>query len=275
MIRSFYNRNMSTNCILERVATTKSTNDDLLARWRAGELVDPVARIAHEQTSGKGRAGRVWLSEPQNTLCFSLAYPFQKRPNELSGLSLVVGLAVIAGLAEALGSSEAALHQQGLRLKWPNDLLLNNAKLGGILIEGGQSNANSPTWMVIGLGLNLRHATRIEQRLGDHVSLGVAALDQMMPQQKPIPDAEFIWLKLIESFEKHLIQFEQHGFGYFKNSWSQWDAFNGQSVCISGAGKESIMGVSAGVDDNGALILNQQDQLMTIHAGDVSLRAQL
>lgn len=274
MIRSFYNRKMSTNCILERVSTTKSTNDDLLARWRAGELVDPVARIAHEQTSGKGRAGRVWHSEPHDTLCFSLAYPFQKRPNELSGLSLVIGLAAIVGIADALGSSEAALHQQGLRLKWPNDLLLNNAKLGGILIEGGQSNPNSPTWMVIGLGLNLRHASRIEQGLDQHFSLGVATVDQMMPQQKPIPDAEFIWLKLIESFEKHLIQFEQDGFGYFKNAWSQWDAFNGQSVCISGAGKESITGISAGVDDNGALILNQQDQLITIHAGDVSLRAQ-
>jgi BirA family biotin operon repressor/biotin-[acetyl-CoA-carboxylase] ligase len=265
---------MSTNCILERVSTTKSTNDDLLARWRAGELVDPVARIAHEQTSGKGRAGRVWHSEPHDTLCFSLAYPFQKRPNELSGLSLVIGLAAIVGIADALGSSEAALHQQGLRLKWPNDLLLNNAKLGGILIEGGQSNPNSPTWMVIGLGLNLRHASRIEQGLDQHFSLGVATIDQMMPQQKPIPDAEFIWLKLIESFEKHLIQFEQDGFGYFKNAWSQWDAFNDQSVCISGAGKESITGISAGVDDNGALILNQQDQLITIHAGDVSLRAQ-
>lgn len=61
---------VDSNCILERVATTKSTNDDLLARWRAGELIDPVARIAHEQTSGKGRAGRVWLSNPEDTLCF-------------------------------------------------------------------------------------------------------------------------------------------------------------------------------------------------------------
>lgn len=84
-----------------------------------------------------------------------MAYPFQKRPNELSGLSLVIGLAVVTGIAGALGTSEAALHQQGLRLKWPNDLLLNNAKLGGILIEGGQSSPSSPTWMVIGLGFEL------------------------------------------------------------------------------------------------------------------------
>jgi len=265
---------MSLNCILERVATTKSTNDDLLARWRAGELIDPVARIAHEQTSGKGRAGRIWFSRPEDTLCFSLAYPFRKRPNELSGLSLVIGLAVVAGIAGALGISEAELHQQGLRLKWPNDLLLNNAKLGGILIEGGQSNPESPTWMVIGLGLNLRHGELIEKSLKDSTSLKVAALDQLMPHQAPIPDNEFIWLKLIESFEKHLIDFERHGFSYFKNSWAQWDAFDGQSVCISGTGKESLAGISVGVDDTGALILKQNDKSIAIHAGDVSLRVQ-
>ena len=265
---------MSPNCILERVATTKSTNDDLLVRWRAGELIDPVARIAHEQTSGKGRAGRVWLSNPEDTLCFSLAYPFHKRPNELSGLSLVIGLAVIAGIAAALETSEAALHQQGLRLKWPNDLLLNNAKLGGILIEGGQSNPNSPTWMVIGLGLNLRNAALIEKNIEGQTSFGVSALDQLMPHQAPVPDTEFIWLELIESFEKYLAQFEQHGFDFFKNSWEQWDAFNGQSVCISGAGQDPIIGISAGVDDTGALILKQVDKSIAIHAGDVSLRVQ-
>lgn len=265
---------MSPNCILERVATTKSTNDDLLARWRAGELIDPVARIAFEQTSGKGRAGRVWLSNPEDTLCFSLAYPFQKRPHDLSGLSLVIGLALISGITAALGLSEDTLHQQGLRLKWPNDLLLNNAKLGGILIEGGQSNLNSPTWMVIGLGLNLHNAALIEKSLEGHATARVAALDQLIPYPSPAPDTEFIWLKLIESFEKYLTQFNQHGFSYFKNSWAHWDAFNGQSVCISGAGKESIIGISAGVDDTGALILKQHDQSIAIHAGDVSLRVQ-
>jgi len=265
---------MSPNCILERVATTKSTNDDLLARWRADELIDPVARIAHDQTSGKGRAGRVWLSNPGDTLCFSLAYPFNKRPHELSGLSLVIGLAVIAGIAGALGINETTLHQQGLRLKWPNDLLLNNAKLGGILIEGGQTSPSSPTWMVIGLGLNLRNAELITQNSENQTAFSAAALDQLIPHHALIPDTEFIWLKLIESFERHLTQFEQHGFSYFKSSWLDWDAFNGQSVCISGAGQEPIIGVSSGVDHSGALILHQHDKSIVIHAGDVSLRVQ-
>jgi len=265
---------MSPNCILERVATTKSTNDDLLTRWRAGELIDPVARIAHEQTAGKGRAGRVWIANPQDTLCFSLAYPFQKSPSELSGLSLVIGLAVISGIASALGLNETALHQQGLRLKWPNDLLLNSAKLGGILIEGGQANSNAPTWMIIGIGLNLRNADTITKSLGTDSAFCAASLDQLVANPLAVPDIEFIWLKLIESLEKHLTEFNLHGFGFFRDSWAHWDAFTGTSVCISGAGKEPIFGIAAGVDETGALLFQQEDKTITIHAGDISLRVQ-
>jgi BirA family biotin operon repressor/biotin-[acetyl-CoA-carboxylase] ligase len=114
----------------------------------------------------------------------------------------------------------------------------------------------------------------MEKSLDSKSSFGVAALDQLMTLQKSIPDTEFIWLKLIESFEKHLTQFEQHGFGHFQSSWEHWDAFNNQSVCISGAGKDLIIGISAGVDDTGALLLKQHDKLIAIHAGDVSLRVQ-
>ena len=113
---------MTANCILERIAETRSTNDDLLERWRSGQLIDPVARIAHKQTAGKGRAGRVWLANPEDSICFSLAFPFRRSPAELSGLSLLVGLAVIEGIAKACNLSPAKLHDLGLRLKWPNDL---------------------------------------------------------------------------------------------------------------------------------------------------------
>ena len=265
---------MNWNCILERVAKTQSTNDDLLARWRAGELIDPVARIAHEQTKGKGRVGRTWLAEPENTLCFSLAYPFDCRPHELSGLSLVIGLAVISGIATALNLEETELYQLGLRLKWPNDLLLNNAKLGGILIEGGQANPSAPTWMIIGVGLNVHLTNAIKQNLDNHLSLRAAALEDLLPKEKPIPDMEFIWLKLIESFEKHLNAFKQHGFAHFKNRWSLWDAFHDQAVSISSLGNEPIIGISNGVDEFGALLLKQNNTIITVHAGDVSLRAQ-
>ncbi len=265
---------MSLNCILERVTETSSTNDDLLARWRAGELSKPVARMAYKQTAGKGRAGRVWHANPEDTLCFSLAYPFERSPAQLSGLSLLVGLAVISGIAAALKLSESDLYAQGLRLKWPNDLLLNNAKLGGILIEGGQAKSDAPSWMIIGVGLNLRNAHAIEQSLGNETHVKVSALDQLVPTGALLPEMESVWLKLIESFKNDLPKFDRYGFSHFQLAWERWDAFHGQTVCISEGGKESYCGSAQGVDQAGALLLNQAGKIIKVYAGDVSLRAQ-
>ena len=265
---------MTSNCILERVTETHSTNDDLLERWRAGELIDPVARIALKQTAGKGRAGRTWLAHPEDSLCFSLAFPFKRKPAELSGLSLLVGLAVIAGIAQACDLSESALHQAGLRLKWPNDLLLNNAKFGGILIEGGQAKIDAQTWMIIGIGINLRNANQIEKDLGSISGLKVGALDQLLPPPSKLPDIEYLWLKLIAALEHHLTEFDQYGFAMYQAQWNEWDAYRGQSVCISGASKDPICGCAQGIDAAGALLLQQDNKTIAIHAGDVSLRVQ-
>ena len=221
---------MTANCILERVSETKSTNDDLLTRWRAGELIDPIARIAHKQTAGKGRAGRSWL---------------------------------------ACDLSEAEIQAAGLQLKWPNDLLLNNGKLGGILIEGGQAKAGDPTWMIIGVGINLRNPEAIQENLD--AGLRVSSLSQLT---KTIPDVEYLWLKLIASLEHHLAEFDLHGFKSCKDSWMKWDAYQNQSVCISGAGKDPVYGIAKGVDETGALLLQQDNKTIAIHAGDVSLRTQ-
>lgn len=260
---------MTANCILERVIETRSTNDDLLGRWRAGELIDPVARIAHKQTAGKGRAGRSWLANPEDSLCFSLAFPFKRTPAELSGLSLLVGLAVISGIAQACDLNESKLHELGLRLKWPNDLLLNGCKLAGILIEGGQAKAGDSTWMIIGVGINLRNAEKIEASLDS--GLKASSLSQITDS---LPDVEYLWLKLIASLEQHLTKFDLHGFKPCMESWMKWDAYRDQAVCISGAGKDAIYGVTKGVDESGALLLQQENKTIAIHAGDVSLRIQ-
>ena len=264
---------MTANCILERVTETRSTNDDLLERWRAGELIDPVARIAHKQTAGKGRAGRTWLANPEDSICFSMAFPFSRSPAELTGLSLSVGLAVIQGIAKACKLKLSDLHQAGLRLKWPNDLLLNNAKLAGILIEGGQAKAGDPSWMIIGVGMNLRNANAIQENL-QQSEIQVGSLDQLLPKEMSLPDLEYLWLSLLESFEEHFKKFDQEGFAAFQQAWLEWDAFVDQKVCISGAGKDSIYGIAKGADINGALLLEQEDKMIAIYAGDVSLRVQ-
>jgi BirA family biotin operon repressor/biotin-[acetyl-CoA-carboxylase] ligase len=118
--------------------------------------------------------------------------------------------------------------------------------------------------MIMGIGLNLRHADSTNNALPKASAFGVAALDQLAADSLAVPDIEYIWLKLIESLEKHITEFDLHGFTHFKHTWAQWDAFNGTPVCISGAG----------VDESGALLLKQHDETITIHSGDISLRVQ-
>ena len=262
---------MTVNCILERVSETRSTNDDLLERWRAGELIDPVARLAHKQTAGKGRAGRTWLTNPKDSICFSIAFPFTRSPGELTGLSLLVGLAVIEGIAKACKLDLSQLYQAGLRLKWPNDLLINGAKLAGILLEGGQTKTGDPSWMIIGVGMNLSNAHLIEENLGQD-GVRVGSLEQLLIPGAKLPDTDYLWLTLLESFEMRFNKFDQQGFAPHQEEWMQWDAFANQKVCISGSGKEPIYGIAKGVDANGALVLEQVDKTIAIYAGDVSLR---
>jgi len=85
----------------------------------------------------------------------------------LSGLSLACGLAVIKGISKGTGITEGTLKELGLGLKWPNDIYLGDAKLGGMLIEGGQINSSQPTWLVIGIGINLTADLAIEKILAD------------------------------------------------------------------------------------------------------------
>ena len=139
---------------IEVVAQTGSTNADLLAR--APQLSAPLLLVAEHQSAGRGRAGRSWLSSPEGSLTFSLAWHFNGGPQALLGLPLAIGVA----LAETLG----ALGQQ-VHLKWPNDLLKDGDKLAGILIET-QSAAQGGTWTVIGIGLNLLMPDDMEAQLG-------------------------------------------------------------------------------------------------------------
>jgi BirA family biotin operon repressor/biotin-[acetyl-CoA-carboxylase] ligase len=265
---------MNRNCILERVAQTRSTNDDLMARWRAGELIDPVARLAKKQTHGKGRSGRIWYSAAEDSLSFSMAFPFKKNLAELSGLSLVAGLAVISGICSALHTNERTLYQQGLRLKWPNDIVIGQAKLGGILIEGGQSAPQEPSWMIVGVGLNLRSQISEAAELKAISTMPIGALDQLLVQGQALPDGDFIWLELVRSFENTFLEFEQLGFAHFMQRWSSWDAYQGQSVYAQSLGEQSIEGIASGINQTGAYQIQTQHALVPIHAGDVSLRTQ-
>ena len=257
---------MAINWTLERVEESSSTNEDLMSRWRQNLLLEPVARLAIKQTAGKGRLGRSWLSQTGQTLTFSVAYPFQKNISQLSGLSLACGLAIINGISQASGLSKDALKNLGLGLKWPNDLLLNKNKLAGMLIEGGQIKAGEPTWLIIGIGINLLPNLDIEKSIGRKMaSLSELGLQNLL-------DIDFLFLSLIKNLGECIQSFEKNSFAVFKDEWNSWDAFQGQTCGIYQNTALQKSGIAQGVDTLGQLLLKTSSGIETIVSGDLSLK---
>jgi BirA family transcriptional regulator, biotin operon repressor / biotin---[acetyl-CoA-carboxylase] ligase len=235
---------------VEVVHETGSTNADLLAR--APGLDAPLLLIAENQTAGRGRAGRSWLSSAGNSLTFSLAWRFEAGPQALSGLPLAIGVA----LAETL----ARLGVQ-VRLKWPNDVLKDGDKLAGVLIETAP--AERGIWAVIGIGLNLVMPDEMEQLIGR--SVAAAPWLARMDRSK-------LMAALLDGLARVLREFERTGFAAFAARWNLLHEYQGSEVRILDRGEVLHEGIAAGVDDAGRLLLDGPQGRIAIAAGDVSLR---
>ena len=258
---------MAINWTLESIDQSPSTNEDLMVRWRAGELWEPIARKAITQTSGKGRLGRAWISHAKQALTFSVAYPFKKRIAELSGLSLACGLAVIKGISQASGISQQDLKNAGLGLKWPNDIFLNDKKLAGMLLEGGQLDASQSTWIVIGIGINLT----ADESLENSIKRPIASLDQI--SQIKSMDADVLWLAILKELAKTIEVFEQHSFVKFQDEWNSWDIYTNQNCAIVQNEQIQSEGLERGVDAEGHLLIESDNKIQKVISGDVSLKA--
>lgn len=252
-------RGASAGVAIEVVAETGSTNADLLARIATAAnlatLTTPTLRIAGQQTAGRGRAGRPWLSAPGATLMFSLAWPFDLPLHGLAGLPLAVGVA----LAEALT-------QLGLpvALKWPNDVLKDGSKLAGILIETQPGAApGQRVWAVIGVGINLLMPDQLEAQIGRSVA-AAPWLAQMERNQ--------LMATLLNRLTAVLTEFSEAGFAGFAARWNRLHAYQGLPVQILDAGRVLHEGLAAGVDDSGRLLLDTAGGRVAIVSGDVSLR---
>lgn len=261
---------MAINWILESVDQSPSTNEDLMVRWRAGELWEPVARKATTQTSGKGRLGRPWVSHPHQALTFSVAYPFKKNIAQLSGLSLACGLAVIKGISQATGISQEELKESGVGLKWPNDIFLNDKKLAGMLLEGGQLNSDAMTWIVIGIGINLTE----DEGLENSIKRPIASLDQIqLIKQSKALDADVLWLAILKELAEIIETFEKDSFLKFQNEWNSWDIYKNQHCTIIHNDQIQFEGLERGVDTEGHLLIEFENKIQKIISGDVSLKA--
>lgn len=244
----------ASHVVIESVAETGSTNADLLARLELETLHGPVLRIAHNQTAGRGRAGRSWLSEPGAALMFSLAWRFQGPMQRMSGLPMAVGVA----LAETITSLGVPV-----QIKWPNDLLRDGAKLAGILVETRQARSDGAIWAVIGVGLNLLMPDHLEQQIGRSVA-AAPWLAQM--------DRHALVAALLSRLAGVLAEFDDTGFAPFVERWNALHAWQGQDVVLFDDGQVRQQGRAAGVDAIGRLLLDTPAGRVEVLSGDVSLR---
>lgn len=271
---------------IEVVETTGSTNLDLLARLRENVACTPTVRAAMNQTAGRGQRGRVWQSQPGDSLMFSLAYVMSGGPADLAGLSLATGVAVIEGLSDLPLSAP-----QALGLKWPNDVLLRGGKLAGILIETVPAGPGR-IGIVIGIGLNLRHADDVAARI-DSAAVSAAsapsAAGASSPSASPIPavpatppaalesvfpepDMSTVLVALVQRLTAMLDRFATQGFAAFREDWEAMHAYGGASIRIIEHGRDILHGVALGVDGRGCLRVATPQGERAIASGEVSVR---
>lgn len=258
---------MHTPWRFESVPTVASTNTDLLDRWHQHALVEPVSLLAYEQTAGRGRRGKSWLSATQQSLTFSLAFAFPPKLSmmHLQGLSLVCGLSVLQSLMAFLQLSNTFAKERGLGLKWPNDILLQNQKLGGILVEGGQKSPDLPIWMIIGVGLNLSPHSNNPERSD------IAYLEDINPLHISL-EREPLWRLLTLNLGHTLEVFTEKSFATFQQEWNHWDCWSSHMLSLRQDAQTLLSGKNLGVNASGYLLMETPMGVREIASGDVSLR---
>ncbi|ELY4457460.1 bifunctional biotin--[acetyl-CoA-carboxylase] ligase/biotin operon repressor BirA [Cronobacter sakazakii] len=230
-----------------------STNQYLLDRL--SELESGDACIAEYQQAGRGRRGRKWFSPFGANLYLSMYWRLEQGPAAAIGLSLVIGI-VMAEVLHELGAGQ-------VRVKWPNDLYLHDRKLAGILVELTGKTGDAAQ-IVIGAGINLA----MRQVESDIVNQGWINLQEAGIKV----DRNELAVRLIEKLRASLREFEQEGLAPFLSRWEKLDNFIHRQVKLI-IGDREIYGISHGIDNQGALLLEQNGVIKPWMGGEISLRS--
>ena len=234
---------------------TASSNTLLLQRAGPGGAngVPGGSVLAVElQAAGRGRMGRVWHSGLGNTLTFSLLWRFDCGLNALSGLSLASGVAIMRALNR--------LDAQGVQLKWPNDILTGQGKLGGVLIEA-QGDMLGPSAVVIGIGLNCF----LPEHLAGRIDQPASALDEVC---RDMPTRNQLLAAVLQELAGALRQFAQDGFAAFGDEWERYHIHQNQPIHLRMADGSVVSGIARGVSDSGELRLETAQGIRQFNSGE-------
>ncbi|MDY0929339.1 bifunctional biotin--[acetyl-CoA-carboxylase] ligase/biotin operon repressor BirA [Pantoea trifolii] len=229
-----------------------STNQYLLDRM--DQLPSGYACIAEYQQAGRGRRGRKWFSPFGSNLYMSMYWRLEQGPAAAMGLSLVIGI-IMAEVIQSLGAPD-------VRVKWPNDLYLNDRKLAGILVELTGKTGDAAQ-IVIGAGVNLLMRSE-----------GTAEINQgwINLQEAGVEiDRNELAAKLINSLREALPIFERDGLAPFVSRWEALDNFINRPVKLL-IGDREVYGIARGIDKQGGLLLEQDGVIKSWVGGEISLR---
>ena len=230
-----------------------STNSTLVRMGRNASIHGRVI-AAEVQTAGRGRRGRAWQSPFGRNLAVSAGFGVARPGAEVGAFSLVVGLAVRAAL-RSVGLAKVAL-------KWPNDVLLEDRKLAGVLIEMCGARGREA---VVGVGINIGGAAALRAQLPEPI----ADVAEHLPDASRNGLLAALLNELVDAAER----FAAYGFAPFVPEWERAHRHQNQAVAIIGPGGETVTGIALGVSADGALRLRTATGVVTFISGEVSLRA--
>ncbi|WP_269498823.1 biotin--[acetyl-CoA-carboxylase] ligase [Castellaniella sp. S9] len=256
---------------IDWVERTGSTNADLLTRARGGSGVParPWLLGSHLQEQGRGRAGRTWQNRRGANLMFSCAFDVFLQARQLPTLAPLIGTASCETLRGLLGPDT----RKRLLMKWPNDLLWEQGKLAGVLIEttrAGTATAPDHFIVIIGLGLNLRDARALSRSLDRQVSdwAGIAAADARAAGI----DVATLVARLARAWYDSLNRATAHGFDDLPARYAKVDALEGQHLDVLDDGRLLHTGIACGIDAQGRLLLRNAHGQIAVSVGEISVR---
>jgi BirA family biotin operon repressor/biotin-[acetyl-CoA-carboxylase] ligase len=238
--------------------TIDSTNTYLMAQ-PAPDLGTVRVCAALEQTSGRGRRGRQWLTPPGQGVCLSLAWRFADWRADLATIPLAAGVAARRAL-HALGA-------QGIGLKWPNDLVVAGGKLGGLLAECRADGAGAV--IVIGIGINLELPAEFDLQIG---ALGGQSPRDLRAAGIFSPDLLESTAALAQGLADMFNVFVERGFEPFKAEWAEADCLLNLPVTWEADGRWCT-GIARGIDGEGMLqVETPQGETISLVSGEVTVR---
>lgn len=239
--------------ILEEVDSTSAR----LSRDAGPASTGSRVCLAETQTGGRGRRGRSWIATPYRDLMMSIRIDYPQWPARLQTLGLVAGLMIVRAL-EGIGG-------RGLKLKWPNDVVQDDRKLCGLLLDV-TGEAHGACRMILGVGVNVS----MEAERGSAIDRQWTDLETLTGRA---PDRNVVAAACLNTLLPALYAFPETGFEPYRETWPALDALAGRDVAVHGADGRTVHGRADGIDESGCLrVIDESGGTRLFTQGDVSVR---